>query len=163
MIWLWTSACFLAQTHRWAESTRSPPMSAVPGATEALAQQENNLSIFERMRSRMENILFSSNLNFLSYVFVQLNYPKAQQLLFNTKKCWLGVLVLLTPFALFVVRYYWQALCSYENILLLVTSPFPCSAQLIWFADYTDPFLTLLNTGNYWKQNWDPFSLNIYR
>lgn len=154
-------ACFLAQTHGWAEGAGSSPTSATPGASEALPQQENNSSIFKRVRCRMESILFLSF--FLSYVFMQLSHLKAQQIFFNTQKCWLGVLVLLTFFVLFVVRHYWQAVFSYENNLLLVTSSFPCSAQLIQFADYTDPFLILFNTGNYWKQNWDLFSLNIYR
>lgn len=125
--------------------------------------QENNLSIFKGVRRRMESILFSSNLNFLSYVFVQLSHLKAQQIIFQHIEMLVEVLVSLALFALFLVRHYWQALCSYENILLLVTSPFPCSAQLIRFAGYTDPFLILFNTGSYWKQNWDPFSLNIYR
>jgi len=77
-------ARFLAQARGWAESTRSSPVSAVPGASEVLAQQEKNLRVFKRVRCRMESILFSSNLDFLSYVFVQLSHLKAQQRLFNT-------------------------------------------------------------------------------
>lgn len=98
-------AQFFAQAHRWAKSTRSSPTSAMPGTSETLAQQENNSSICKRIRCRRETILFSSNCSFLSYIFVQLSHLKAQQMFLITQKCWVGVLVLLNLFALFVVRH----------------------------------------------------------
>lgn len=41
-----------------------------------------NSGIFKRVKCRMESILFSSDLDCLSYVFVQLSHLKAQQIIF---------------------------------------------------------------------------------
>lgn len=113
-------------------------------------------AFLKRVRSRMEYILFQ----FLFMCVCAMNHLKEQQIFCTTEKCWLRVLVLLALFVTILVSLYWQTVWKY-----FVVSVFPFLIQ--WAANTVcwlqRSFSYSFYTGSYWKQNWDPFSLNIYR